>query len=108
MASLWHDAAVPRTQLSSSPAPTIVSERVSTLAGTARLPKEFYKVSVVNSHGKLRTYDLGGKTYADEKAAKKQLDRLRSQGVECDLYWSPATWVLVDKQPELDGQEELF
>jgi hypothetical protein len=78
------------------------------LASTARLPKAFYKVAVTHSNGKLRTYDLGGKTYADENHARAQLDRLRRKGVECDLYTTSTAWTLIDQQPELEGQDQLF
>lgn len=72
---------------------------------TNRLPYKYFRVMALDPVG---YREVGSKSYADEIHARNHLDFLRRKGVRCDLYVTRTNWLLVDQQPELEGQEELF
>jgi hypothetical protein len=74
-----------------------------------RLPKQFWRVSVVEGAEKLRVYQLGSKTYAALAHAESQLESLRKRGLRVELWTTgPVTWELVSADVKIEGQEELF
>jgi hypothetical protein len=70
-----------------------------------RLPRQFFRVHALDPAG---WGEVGSKSYADESHARSHLDSLRRKGIRCDLYTTSTAWTLIDQQPELEGQEELF
>lgn len=73
-----------------------------------RLPVKFYRVKVTNGE-KLGYRDVGSKTYADIKHAQNHIDRLRTQGVDSELWETSTDWKLVSTTERvLDGQEPLW
>ena len=72
------------------------------------LPQYLYYIKIIPGGPRLRYGEKGGGVYSREDYARDQLDRLRRQGVRCDLYESPIDWFVIDAQPQLEGQEGLF
>jgi hypothetical protein len=77
---------------------------MSPLASIAKLPKQLWRVSLT-----LPVIKWGEtKTFANEEPARRHLAKMRARGVGCNLYTTSTDWKLIDQQPELEGQEELF
>jgi hypothetical protein len=62
----------------------------------SRLPKQFWRVVVKDTQGKLRTYDRASKTYADVKHAQSAVAGFTQAGIEAEIWTTgPVEWTKV-------------
>ena len=68
----------------------------------SRLPKQFWRVNVLDSSS-LRTYDRASKTYADEQHAANAYHGFKSRGVAVEMWTTgPIEWIKMLDSPDED------
>lgn len=74
-----------------------------------RLPKQFWRVSVIDTD-KITVYARGSKTYAAEGHAKKSVEDFARKGIRAEIYTTgPVTWEKVSPPQPVDlGMEPMF
>lgn len=75
----------------------------------ARLPKQFWRVVVIDTD-KIKVYDRGSKTYAAEGHATRAMEDFARKGIRSEIHTTgPVTWEKVYPTEPADlGMEPMF